>query len=312
MRVVVLTNMYPTSTRPSYGIFVREQVEDLRRLGVDVRVVAFDASEDRRAYLRAAVRMRRLAATEDAELIHAHYGLTGAVALAQRRLPVVTTFHGSDASGHLHWQAQVSWVVARWSTPVFVAAHLAERLGIPDAPVIPAAVDTELFVPADRYEARRRLGWAPERRYALLPGARRNPVKRADLFDAAVAEARRSVAGLVGVSLEGFTRAEVADVMNAVDVCVLTSDYEGSPVTVRESLACNTPVVSVPVGDVPALLADLPGCAVAPRDAAPIGRGIVAAIHSNRAPELRARAELGSRPRVAAQLLAIYAQVAHR
>ena len=50
--------------------------------------------------------------------------------------------------------------------------------------------------------------------------------------------------------------------MNAVDVTLLTSDWEGSPGAVRESLACQTPVVSVPVGDVPNVLSGLPGCAV--------------------------------------------------
>lgn len=310
MRVIVCTNMYPSSSRPTYGIFVKEQVEDLSRLGVGVRLLAFDASDDRRRYLKAAVCLRRLVETEKANLVHAHYGLTGAVALAQRRLPVVTTFHGSDASGHLGWQARVSWVVARQSTPVFVAQHLAARIGLPDAEVIPAAVDTDLFVPADRGDARRRLGWRIDRRYALLPGARGNPVKRPDLFDAAVVEARRSVAGLVGVSLEGFARHHVPDVMNAVDVCVLTSDFEGSPVTVRESLACNTPVVTVPVGDVPALVTSLPGCAVVPRDAIAIGRGIVAALCSDRAHALRARAEVDSRRRIAERLLAVYERVA--
>jgi glycosyltransferase involved in cell wall biosynthesis len=297
--------MYPSSSQPSAGIFVKEQVEDLESLGVDVAVLAFDASRDRRKYASAAVSLRRLVKTAGADLVHAHYGLTGAIALAQR-LPVVTTFHGSDASGHIRWQGWVSWLVARVTTPVFVARHLAQRLGLPDATVIPAAVDTELFEPGSRTAARRRLGWTEDRRYALLPGARRNPVKRADLFDAAVAQARRTTPELVGVSLEGFTRAQVADVMNAVDVTVLTSDSEGSPVAVRESLACNTPVVSVPVGDVPSLLAGLPGCAVVPRDAASLGGAIIAALGVGRAPELRARAELDSRPSVAARVLAVY------
>lgn len=310
MKVVVLTNMYPTPTRPGYGIFVKEQVEDLQRLGVDVRVVAFDGSERRRRYLQAAVRLRRLAAAVEADLVHAHYGLTGAVALAQRRLPVVTTFHGSDASGNIGWQARVSWVVARLTTPVVVAPHLAARLGLGDAAVIPAAVDTDLFVPADRGAARRRLGWGDDRSFALLPGARSNPVKCPALFDAAVDEARRSVPDLVGVSLEGFTREQVVDVMNAVDVCVVTSDYEGSPVTVREALACNTPVVSVPVGDVSSQLAGLPGCAVVPREAALIGRALVAAIRSKRVPALRERAELTSRARIAGELVSLYERVA--
>ena len=144
--------------------------------------------------------------------------------------------------------------------------------------VIPAGVDTELFVPRERADARRALGWAPDRRYVLFPGSRRDPGKRADLFDAVLREARRTAPDLEGVSLEGFSRREVALVMNAVDVTLMTSDREGSPVTIKESLACMTPVVSVAVGDVAELIAGLPGCAsrAARADGAGQGRARVA------------------------------------
>jgi glycosyltransferase involved in cell wall biosynthesis len=309
MKIVVCTNMYPSAARPSYGIFVQEQIEDLRDLGVDVVLLAFDASTDRRAYLRAARRLRRLVASEPADLVHAHYGLTGAIAVTQRRLPVVTTFHGSDANGYVPWQTVVSRVAARLSIPICVAPQLAERLGVPEATVIPAAVDTETFHPVDRVEARRRLGWAVDGTYALFPGSRTNRRKRPDLFDAALSRAQQDRPDLRGVSLEGLSRVEVATVMNAVDVTVLTSDYEGSPVAVRESLACQTPVVSVEVGDVDSVLAGLAGCAVVPRDPPAIASALVSALGSDRAPELRERAERDSRPRIAERLLAIYEQV---
>jgi teichuronic acid biosynthesis glycosyltransferase TuaC len=309
MRVVVVTNMYPREDRPWFGVFVRDQVEDLRRLGVDVELFAFDGWKRRRNYLLAARDLRRSVARGGVDLVHAHYGLSGAVAVAQRRVPVVTTFHGSDCSGEVPWQSAVSWVVARTSTPIFVSGHLAERLRVRGAAIVPAAVDTEMFRPADRAAARRRLGWSPDARYALLPGSRANTVKRADLFDAALAHARESVPELRGASLEGLPREEVVQVMNAADVTVMTSDNEGSPVTVKESLSCRTPVVSVPVGDVPALLAGLPGCSVVARDPAAIGDAIVTAIESGRSPELRLRAEEYSRPRIAQQVADVYRQV---
>ena len=79
-----------------------------------------------------------------------------AVALCQRHAPVVTTFHGSDCSGEIPWQSAVSWAVARLSTPVFVSAHLADRLGVRNGTVVPAAVDTDVFRPRDRVATRRR------------------------------------------------------------------------------------------------------------------------------------------------------------
>ena len=133
----------------------------------------------------------------------------------------------------------------------------------------------------------------------LLPGARANPDKGVGLFDAAVDEVRKRVPDLTPVSLEGFSREQVAKVMNAVDVTLVTSDFEGSPVAVKESLACTTPVVSVPVGDLPQLLDGLPGCAIVPRDPVALADAILRAFASGRDPMLRQRAERLSRRRVA-------------
>ena len=48
--------------------------------------------------------------------------------------------------------------------------------------------------------------------------------------------------------------------MSACDALVFTSMQEGSPNVVKEALACDLPVVSVAVGDVPARLRGVAGC----------------------------------------------------
>ena len=275
MKVLVVTNMFPTEHQPWFGSFVADQVEDLRMLGFDMRVIHFNGVQDRLNYLRAIRQVRSTVARDEVDLVHAHYGLTGAIALAQRRVPVVTTLHGSDYTGEVSWHSYVSWVVVRRSTPIFVSVEGARLLHCSRGAIIPVGVDTELFTPRERAEARRALGWAINRRYVLFPGARRDPGKRADLFDAALREARRHAPGLEGVSLDGFSRREVALAMNASDVMLMTSDREGSPLTVKESLACMTPVVSVAVGDVPELVAGLPGCAIAPREPTALAQAVL-------------------------------------
>jgi teichuronic acid biosynthesis glycosyltransferase TuaC len=310
MRVLVVTNMYPSVEEPWLGCFVKEQIEDLRALGFEMHVLHFDGRRDWRNYIRAARDVRSLSDRDGIDLVHAHYGLTGATALVQRTLPVITTFHGSDFTGAVPWQANVSRVVARLCTPIFVSEEATRRLRIPTAAVIPAGVDTQLFVPHDRAWARAALGWAEGGPYVLLAGARGSPLKRADLFDAAMREARRTVPKLRPVSLEGFGRADVALVMNAVDVTVMTSDWEGSPVAIKESLACMTPVVSVPVGDVPQVIAGLPGCAIVPRDPYLIANAVLQALDADRRQELRERAESFSRKQVAERVAAVYRDVA--
>jgi glycosyltransferase involved in cell wall biosynthesis len=307
MRVLTVTNMYPTAPEPWFGSFVKDQVDALRRLGVSVDVLRFDGRPDWRAYGTAARALRRLVARRDFDIVHAHYGLSGAVALCQRLVPVVTTFHGSD-SGQVAWQRRVSWVVARRSTPIFVAAENARRLGLPDALVLPAGVDTALFHPTDRAGARAALGWEQDPTYVLLPGARSNPIKRADLFARVVELVGRSLRDVRGVSLEGYSRRDVAKVMNAVDAVLLTSDWEGSPVAVKEALACATPVVAVPVGDVPEILAGLPGCAIVPRDPSLIADAVLTAV-TVRDDALRRRALDFSYDRIAAHILEVYKRV---
>jgi teichuronic acid biosynthesis glycosyltransferase TuaC len=312
VKILVFTNMYPSAAKPWFGIFVQEQAVELERLGVGVSVLAFDGTDDRLNYLRAARRFRRGLRAERFDLVHAHYGLTGAIAVSQRRCPVVTTFHGGDFSGLVPWHAAVSRVVARLCTPVVVTPDGRDRLGVRRATVIPAGVDTERFRPGDRLAARREFQLDEEAPYALLLGARSDRNKRADLFDAAVAQARRTVPELGSLALEGLARDRVAALMNAVDVGVLTSDREGLPVAVREALACMTPVVAVPAGGVADVLAGLPGCAVVPRDPARLGAAIVAALSAGRPPQLRERAEETSGAVVAKRLVALYEDVLAR
>jgi hypothetical protein len=197
-------------------------------------------------------------------------------------------------------------LAARLATPVFVSRDGAHRLGCPNATVIPAGVDLELFKPRPTAEAREALGWPVRGRYVLLPGARANPDKGARLFDAAIAETRKVAPDVTPVSLEAFSREEVVDVMNAVDVTLMTSSFEGSPVSIKESLACTTPVVSVPVGDVPELVDGLPGCAIVSRDHVALARSVLEAFERGRDAALRRRVEPLSTRRIAERTLALY------
>jgi teichuronic acid biosynthesis glycosyltransferase TuaC len=310
LRALVVTNMYPTTKEPWFGSFVRDQVEDLRGLGIDLSLLSFDGRNDAFNYMRAAVKVRRIVSQEDFDVIHAHYGLTGAVVALQRRVPVVTTFHGSDYNGQSWWQRYISWVVARRSFPVVVSEEGRRSLNCPAATVIPAGVDTQLFKPTDRQVARRKLGWTEEGKYVLFPGNRMNRRKRADLFDAVMTEVRKEAPGVQVKALEGFSRDQTALVLNAVDVTLMTSDREGSPVAVRESLACLTPVVSVEVGDVSDVLADLPGCGIFPREAPALARGVLDSLAAERHSDLRRRAEETSRRKVAKRVATLYAAAA--
>ena len=83
----------------------------------------------------------------------------------------------------------------------------------------------------------------------------------------AIVDKRRRDAGLSGVELlpltGGYTKEEMATLMNAIDAALVTSKSEGSPQFTKEVMACGCPIVSVDVGDVAEQVDGLEGCYIA-------------------------------------------------
>ena len=78
-----------------FAPFIEEQLSALQALGV--QIIRYGVTRKGiTGYLRELPALRRLIRTERPDIIHAHYGLCGLLANLQRRVPVVTTYHGSD------------------------------------------------------------------------------------------------------------------------------------------------------------------------------------------------------------------------
>jgi glycosyltransferase involved in cell wall biosynthesis len=98
-------------------------------------------------------------------------------------------------------------------------------------------------------ECRIALGLAQEAPLVLFAGIRR-PEKRFDLVEAAVARLRATRPDVQLVVAEREPHERMPLYMNACDVLILASEAEGSPMVIKEAMACNLPIVSVDVGDV--------------------------------------------------------------
>ena len=81
---------------------------------------------------------------------------------------------------------------------------------------------------------------------------------------------------------------------------------EGAPVGIKESLACQTPVVSVAVGDVAEVIAGLPGCAIVPRDPQALADAAERALDAPRAAALRDAMQMYGRRPIAERVVAVY------
>lgn len=258
MRILVVTNMYPTEREPGFAPFVKEQVDAIRArpeiTAVDVMVV--DGRASTLNYFKALPEVRRRVKAGSYDIVHAHYGLSGAVAMAQRKVPLVVTFHGSDVDNDvpsMRWQRWVSKIVARRAVNITVSKPIQERLGTESA-LIPCGISMEAFKPRDRAAAREAIGVPDGKTAFLFPSNPGRAEKEYPRFEQVVEVARKRGVDVHPIVFEGFQREQVPDLMAATDVMVMTSSVEGSPVAVMEALACGLPVVSTDVGDVKAML----------------------------------------------------------
>jgi glycosyltransferase involved in cell wall biosynthesis len=267
MRVLVVTNLMPDASAPQRGRWVFDQIDEIRKAGIDVDLFGFPPG--RSEYVRATRRLRALLREQSFDLVHAHYGLAGWCARLAGASPLMVTFHGTDVRHHivgplsrrLAWRADL---VAAVSRALFASEQ--GRPGLPAVPgsaIIPCGPDLARFHPIPREPARSELGLDPAGRYLLFPANPARPEKRADRA--------RELAEAAGADL--LTGGAIdPDVMptwiNAADAVLITSDNEGFGMACVEALACDVPVLSTPVGIAPFALAGIGGALCAPFETA--------------------------------------------
>jgi glycosyltransferase involved in cell wall biosynthesis len=217
--------MYPVPDRPVLGIFVKEQVESLRAQGLDVDVLFVDGPANKLNYLWGIFRFRRQIARHRYDLVHAHYVFSGVIALAQRGLPVVTTFHSGEVLEGSFQRGLSRLVSARADLNIAVSAEVMGKLK-GRCCVIPCGVDLERFRSMDVGEARSQLSLPADAKLVLFAAAMR-PEKRFDLVQEAFALLQRQVPETQLVVVSNQLPELVPLYMNACDVRCLRPARRG-------------------------------------------------------------------------------------
>ncbi len=325
MRVLVFTNMYPTPEAPFYGPFVHDEVQALRREGVEVDLYFVNGRASRLNYLEMPFEFYRRMRSGRYDLVHVHHAFCGLVATMQHTVPVVWTFHEGEIAGGAkdalreHPIRRIAYsktlkrfVAKRMDAIVVVAGHLGEQLGRPDAVRIPAGVDMDLFVPMDTAGARMALGLPEGRRYVLFPSSPSRVEKRYGLACRAVDHLKKTVPGARDVALltlDNIPHERVPLYINASELMLMTSSFEASPVTIREALACNVPVLCTDVGDARVVLDGIPGCAIIEPEPVHIASALEKVLSGPRRVESRDRMESYSLRVGIRALLDVYGRV---
>ncbi|KAF0219934.1 MAG: group 1 glycosyl [Geobacteraceae bacterium] len=244
MKVLVVTNLFPTERKPQWGTFVKEQVDSLcsafpDELQIDVYLV--DGSLSKVSYVKALFELPKVVKSGKYDVVHVHYGLT-LLALLLVKAPIVATFHGSDLLRQP--VGFLSRILAKKADRVIVVSeNLRSALGY--GAIIPCGIVADRFLLPQKWKYDNPSG---ELR-VLFPANSTVPVKNYPLF-AEVCRALTSRGYKVReVHLSGVPREQVPQVFWDSDVMLLTSHSEGSPTVIKEAIAAKLPFVSVDVGD---------------------------------------------------------------
>jgi teichuronic acid biosynthesis glycosyltransferase TuaC len=277
LRVLMVTGIYPTEQRPHWGTFIKSQVDSLIAAGLEVEVIHPKPGHVALRHASAAIQVFLKTLTGHFDIIHGHYGLMCLAARLQWKAPVVASFLGGDLFGEMTPDREYSKKgrlvvrISRWLCnyvdAVIVKSEGMKRVVSGDNIfIIPNGVDFELFHPISRTQARTALSWDQDRYYVLFGNDPELPNKNFPLAQAAIEClcARGMPAELVVAS--GLPQAKVVQYINASNALILTSIYEGSPNIVKETMACNVPVVSTDVGDVSQVVGRTKGCKICPSD----------------------------------------------
>ncbi|TQS39882.1 glycosyltransferase family 4 protein [Cryptosporangium phraense] len=221
--------------------------------------------------------LRRRLRAERPDVVHAHGLRAGLVAAAAGRRPLVTTWHnllmGENARNPL--LRGLERVVARSADITLTASDdlvaRVLRLGGRDVRPSPVAAPSLPVPVRSAAEIRAELGEGDVP--LILAVGRLHPQKRFDvLVDASVRwsaavvliagtgpeeSALRRQAAALGAPVRFLGhRSDVAELLAACDVAVMTSDWEARQLFAQEALRAGRPLVATAVGGVPGLVGD--------------------------------------------------------
>ena len=267
--------------------FVREQGEELRKLGCEIAYYAV-VGKGMRGYLRNVKPLRKKIQEFQPDIVHAHYGLCGMVAVlaAKKKVPVVVTCHNGETLTK-YGNIISSLAIHRADYTICVAQHIYDKLYLKPKPYMiqPCGIDLKDLPLVDKAIAQKEMNLSPDKINILFGGSFSNARKNAPLANAAIALLKRDDVNLI--EMKGFNRQQV------------------------EAMACNCPIVATDVADIAYLLQGVTNSYVTSFDPADVAEKIQRVIDSGERTNGRERInELKlDNPLVCVTILGIYKEV---
>ena len=283
--------------------FITEQVASLKKKGI--KADFFLIKGKLLGYLMSVFMLRELLKNSKYNIVHAHFGLSGLVAVQQRICPVVISFIGEINFPILRMISKIS---IRFSTfNIFVSEELRRKVAVVKRfAIIPYGVNLKTFRPLNKIECRDALNLPLDKKIVLFSSTFDRDEKNYPLAKKVI----ESIDGLILLELsKGYKRNEINLLLNACDLLLLTSTKEGSPQVIKEAMACNCPIVSTNVGDVKDVIDGTKGCYITTFDPIDVADKIKLAFAFNKKTDGREKIKHLDNNIIAEKVISVYNKI---
>jgi len=292
------------NTKGGISPIVKNQGNSLGSIGHDISFFTING-KGLKGYLGHVFVLRNFLKKQSFDVVHAHYSLSAITASLAGTKPLVVSLMGSDikASSLLKYSIKI-FKSLFWKRVIVKSKDMRSSANLKNVEVVPNGVDFEKFKPMSKEKALRITGWNSEKKHILFTA---NPKRREKNFQLANEAFQKIESENVELhSLIDIPNDLIPAYLNASDVILLTSLWEGSPNVIKEAMACNCKIVSVPVGDVIQVIADTINCFIVDFDADDVFQKLVKSLSLPRKTNGREKIANLDANLVAKQLTTIY------
>ena len=254
--ILYISNAYPTPKSPDRGIFNKEQVDSVKKELKSKHVKVISVDNGFISYLVIFIRILFLN-KKKYKIVHFHHGLTyiffrllflrkTVYCSLQNQLKYEFLKSNKFKSSFL---ISLLRFISFFKKDIFILKGKTENIG-KNSFSLPNGVDLDFFKKISKSVSKKRQGLDKQKNYLLFASSK-NPnrkQKRMDLFMKLFDddEIKNKYTPLIASNLN---RIELRDYINAAEIVIVPSDYEGSSNIIKESIACSAQLLITKVGD---------------------------------------------------------------
>lgn len=297
--------------------FIDRQFESLKNENLKIRPFSLKIHKTKLNYFRSIKLITNIVRKHKISIIHAHYLYVAIPCIFCKDTRVVLSLMGTDVLGDVGkgfkiklknvFSKILAYLILPKCDAIIVKSKEMEQMVFHNnIHVIPNGVDFTKFRPISKIEAKKRLNLNTKSKIILFAGDPERTRKNYKLALQVHKLLSKKYNDTLLLPLKDIPHNDIPIYLNSATCLLVTSFNEGSPNIVKEALACDTPVVSVDVGDISERVIGLELCAVCGFDAVQLSKKVANIFESEKRPVYRDKVQYLDQKYIAKKIIDLY------